>query len=242
MGWIPDVIPNTVIAEQWGNDIRDAVVMKLDTATDFASIVNPIEGQYVHVENPPGLYVRDANTWRQLTKKDGTAWRWIDGAWGRLNSTQATVGNPGTDAVLSLTDYNPVTVQSAGFAPFAVTSPGNRVVQLSGVCRIDGGQLTSTSGAMEWYLRRNGASSDLATGIASVGSQTSGSLNTIAVVPLLAIDNPPQGTSTYSLTVRWRTGTGTLRLMVPVALMAADVGPTNVGSQTSIHMEAIQGL
>lgn len=241
MGFLPDVLPNTVITSQWGNAIRDQVISTVDTVSNFAEITDPQEGQYVHVLNPGALYLRANGTWRVVMRKDGSAWRWVDGAWGRLNGTTATVANPAGDWVVVLSDYNPVTINAAGFGPFQVTSPGGRIVQLNGIIRLDGGGLTSTSASVELYLQRVGAASDLSLAITAVSQYGSQSGPSTVVASLFAIDQPPAGTSTYQLVVRWRAGNGNVKVGVPLALIAADLGPTSFAATAGASAQ-IQGL
>lgn len=66
-GWIPDVVPDAVVASSWGNTIRDRTVTPFDNvAARTAAITAPKQGMVTWLADVERLEVWDGEAWRPI--------------------------------------------------------------------------------------------------------------------------------------------------------------------------------
>lgn len=155
---------------------------------------------------------------------------------GFIAQAVAAPANPATD-YYTLTDNVAKVLDWTGFSPIPYTAEGGRKVRLDGTVRMDGGALTSNSGSLEWFWQRRTAGTITATGgiyIASVESFAAQQDST-RIAPFIGYDEPPAGTHFYELSVRWRAGTGAMRIAGGTGAYLTDVGP-GTGATTALEL------
>lgn len=100
-GWIPDVVPDQVIASSWGNSIRNRTVTPFpNVAARTTAIPAPVVGMLTFLD--------DTNVCEVY---DGAAWRPLVGAGARVGYTALTaadVAQGATTTIATLT-YTPAT-------------------------------------------------------------------------------------------------------------------------------------
>jgi hypothetical protein len=76
-GWIPDVVPDAVVASSWGNTIRDRTVTPFaDAAARTAAILVPKLGMVTFLQNVKRLEVWDGSgSWKPVSSHTQSVWR-----------------------------------------------------------------------------------------------------------------------------------------------------------------------
>jgi hypothetical protein len=116
-GWIPDVVPDQVIASAWGNQIRDRTVTPFaNAAARNAAIVAPVVGMATFLDDTNALEVYDGALWRPVVGIGSRI------GYAAVTAADVTQGASATVATISITPATNRLVKIEAMSTYSMVS------------------------------------------------------------------------------------------------------------------------